>query len=114
MFQVLSPFGTIIAKKAGFFSPSGTIANWGYLIINLLASVELVMFPSALPARTSWKSLAGASTDFSFDFGKNSFAFSSCEVPKVVAIVTFLLFNEFQVENLFKFFFNTSGTVPYL
>ena len=58
------------------------MANWGYLITNLFASVELVIFPSALPARTSWKSLAGASTDFSFDFGKNSFAFSSCEVPK--------------------------------
>ena len=57
---------------------------------NLLASVELVIFPSALPAKTSWKSLAGASTEFSFDFGKNSFAFSSCEVPSVVAIVTLL------------------------
>ena len=72
------------------------------------------MFPSALPARTSWKSLAGASTDFNFDLGKNSFAFSSCEVPKVVAIVTFLLFKDSQVENFIKFFFNTNGTVPYL
>ena len=44
---------------------------------NLLASVELVMFPSALPERTSWKSLAGASTDFNLDLGKNSLAFSS-------------------------------------
>ena len=38
-FHSLSPFGTIIAKNAGFFSPSGTIVNWGYLITNLLASV---------------------------------------------------------------------------
>ena len=105
---------TIIAKKAGFFSPSGTIANCGYLITNLLASVELVILPSALPASTSWKSLAGASTEFNFDLGKNSLAFSSCEVPSVVAIVTSLLFRESQVENLLKFFFKTSGTVPYL
>ncbi len=71
---------------------------------NLLASVELVMFPSALPERTSWKSLAGASTDFSLDLGKNSLAFSSWEVPSVVAIVTFLLFKEFHVEYFFEFF----------
>ena len=89
---MLSPFGTIIAKNAGFFSPSGTIANCGYLITNLFASVELVIFPSALPAKNSWKSLAGASTEFNFDFGKNSFVFSSCDVPRVVAIVTFVLF----------------------
>ena len=114
MFHLLSPLGTIIAKKAGFFSPSGTIANCGYLITNLFASVELVIFPSALPANTSWKSLAGASTEFSFDLGKNSFAFSSCDVPRVVAIVTFELLRESQVENLAKFFFRTSGTVPYL
>ena len=44
------------------------------MITNLLASVELVIFPSALPARTSWKSLAGDSTDLSVDFGKNSLA----------------------------------------
>ena len=81
---------------------------------NLLASVELVIFPSARPAKTSWKSLAGASTEFNFDFGKNSFAFSSCEVPSVVAIVTLLLFNESQVENFYKFFLRTRGTVPYL
>ena len=49
---------------------------------NLFASVELVILPSALPAKTSWKSLAGASIEFNFDFGKNSFAFSSWEVPK--------------------------------
>ena len=42
---------------------------------NLFASVELVILPSALPAKTSWKSLAGASIEFNFDFGKNSFAF---------------------------------------
>ena len=89
MFHLSSPLGTIIAKKAGFFSPSGTIASWGYLITNLFASVELVIFPSALPARTSWKSLAGASTEFNFDLGKNSFAFSSWQVLSVVAIVTF-------------------------
>ena len=47
------------------------------------------MFPSALPANTSWKSLAGASTEFNLDLGKNSLAFSSWEVPSVVAIVTF-------------------------
>ena len=94
-----------MAKKAGFFSPSFTIVNWGYLITNLLASVELVMFPSALPERTSWKSLAGASTDFSIDLGKNSLAFSSWDVPRVVAIVTSLLFKEFHVENFFEFFF---------
>ena len=52
-----------MAKNAGFFPPSGTIANWGYFITSLFASVELVIFPSALPAKTSWKSLAGASTD---------------------------------------------------
>ena len=52
-----------MAKNAGFFPPSGTIANCGYLITSLFASVELVIFPSALPAKTSWKSLAGASTD---------------------------------------------------
>ena len=80
----------------------------------MFASVELVIFPSALPASTSWKSLAGDSTDLSLDLGKNSFAFSSWDVPKVVAIVTSLLFNEFQVENFFKFFFRTNGTVPYL
>ena len=79
-----------------------------------MASVELVILPSALPASTSWKSLAGASTEFNFDSGKNSLAFSSCEVPSVVAIVTSLLFKESQVENLLKFFFKTSGTVPYL
>ncbi len=62
------------------------------------------MFPSALPARTSWKSLAGASTDFSLDLGKNSLAFSSCDVPSVVAIVTFLLFKESHVENFLNFF----------
>ena len=90
------------------------MANWGYFITNLSASSELVMFPSALPDRTSWKSLAGASTDFNLDFGKNSFAFSSWEVPNVVAIVTFLLFNESQVGYFFKFFLRTSGTVPYL
>ena len=67
------------------------------MITNLFASVELVIFPSALPASTSWKSLAGASTDFNFDSGKNSFAFSSCEVPRVVAIVTFLLFSDSHV-----------------
>ena len=111
---MLSPFGTIIAKNAGFFSPSGTIANCGYLITNLLASVELVIFPSALPAKTSWKSLAGASTEFNFDLGKNSFAFSSWDVPRVVAIVTFELFKESHVEKFFKFFLSTSGTVPYL
>ena len=110
----MSPFGTIIAKNAGFFPPSGTIANWGYLITSLFASVELVIFPSALPAKTSWKSLAGASTDWSFDFGKNSFAFSSWDVPNVVAIVTLLLFKDSQVENFFKFFYKTSGTVAYL
>ena len=103
-----------MAKNAGFFSPSGTMANWGYLITNLLASVELVIFPSALPASTSWKSLAGASTDCNFDFGKNSFAFSSWDVPNVVAILTSLLFKESQVGNFFKFFFRTKGTVPYL
>ena len=80
----------------------------------MLASVELVMFPSALPAKTSWKSLAGDSTDLSVDFGKNSLAFSSWEVPRVVAIVTFLLFNESHVEYFFKFFLRTNGTVPYL
>ena len=64
---------TIIAKKAGFFSPSGTIANCGYFITNLLASVELVILPSALPASTSWKSLAGASTEFNFDLGPTYF-----------------------------------------
>ena len=106
--------GTIIAKKAGFFSPSCTIANWGYLITSLLASVELVMFPSALAAKTSWKSLAGASTDFNVDLGKNSLAFCSWEVPSVVAILTPSLFKESQVENFFKFFLRTSGTVPYL
>ena len=42
------------------------------------------------------------------------FAFSSWDVPRVVAIVTFELFNESQVENFFKFFLRTSGTVPYL
>ena len=72
------------------------------------------MFPSALPAKTSWKSLAGASTDFKVEFGKNSFAFCSWEVPSVVAILTPFLFKESQVENLFKFFLRTSGTVPYL
>ena len=72
------------------------------------------MLPSALPAKTSWKSLAGASIDLNFDLGKNSFAFSSCDVPRVVAIVTFELLRESQVENLAKFFFRTSGTVPYL
>ena len=97
----MSFLGTIIAKNAGFFSPSLTIVNWGYLITNLFASVELVIFPSALPARTSWKSLAGASTDFNLDFGKNSFAFSSWDVPNVVAIVTFLLFKYSHVENFF-------------
>ena len=97
----MSFLGTIIAKKAGFFSPSLTIDNWGYLITNLFASVELVIFPSALPARTSWKSLAGASTDFNLDFGKNSFAFSSWDVPNVVAIVTSLLFKDFHVGNFF-------------
>ena len=112
MFHLVSPLGTIIAKKAGFFSPSGTIASCGYLITNLLASVELVIFPSALPAKTSWKSLAGASTEFNFDFGKNSFAFSSWDVPKVVAIFTSLLFKESQVGNFFKFFLRTKGTVP--
>ena len=114
MFHLSSPLGTIIAKKAGFFSPSGTIASWGYFITSLLASVELVIFPSALPAKTSWKSLAGASTEFNFDLGKNSFAFSSWEVPRVVAIVTFDLLSESQVGNFFKFFLRTSGTVPYL
>ena len=97
----MSFLGTIIAKKAGFFSPSLTITNWGYLTTSLLASVELVMFPSALPESTSWKSLAGASTDFNLDLGKNSFAFSSWDVPSVVAIVTFLLFKEFHVEYFF-------------
>ena len=53
-------------------------------------------------------------TDLSLDLGKNSLAFSSCDVPSVVAIVTSLLFKESQVENLLKFFFKTSGTVPYL
>ena len=110
----MSSFGTIIARNAGFFPPSGTIANWGYLITNLFASRELVMLPSARPAKTSWKSLAGASIDLSLDFGKNSFAFSSCDVPNVVAIVTFLLFNDSQVGNFFKFFLRTNGTVPYL
>ena len=76
------------------------------MITNLFASVELVIFPSALPAKTSWKSLAGASTEFNFDFGKNSFAFSSCDVPRVVAIVTLELFSESQVENLLKFFYS--------
>ena len=80
----------------------------------MFASVELVIFPSALPANTSWKSLAGASTDWSFDFGKNSLAFSSWDVPRVVAIVTSLLFKESHVENFFKFFLRTKGTVPYL
>ena len=101
LFQTMSVFGTIIARKAGFFSPSWTIANWGYLITSLLASVELVMLPSALPAKTSWKSLAGASTDFKVEFGKNSLAFSSWDVPRVVAIVTFDAFKESQVENFF-------------
>ena len=72
------------------------------------------MFPSALPAKTSWKSLAGASTEFNLDLGKNSFAFSSWDVPSVVAIVTFELFSESHVENFFKFFLRTNGTVPYL
>ena len=72
------------------------------------------MLPSALPAKTSWKSLAGDSTDFSLDLGKNSFAFSSWDVPRVVAIVTLLLFKESHVENFFKFFLRTNGTVPYL
>ena len=103
-----------MAKKAGFFSPSGTIANCGYFITNLFASVELVIFPSALPAKTSWKSLAGASTEFNLDLGKNSFAFSSWDVPSVVAIVTPLLLRESQVGNFYKFFLSTSGTVPYL
>ena len=84
------------------------------MITSLFASVELVMLPSALPAKTSWKSLAGASTEFSLDFGKNSFAFSSWDVPRVVAIVTLLLFSESHVENLFRFFLRTRGTVPYL
>ena len=81
---------------------------------NLFASVELVILPSALPAKTSWKSLAGASIEFNFDFGKNSFAFSSWEVPRVVAIVTFELLSESQVGNFFKFFLRTRGTVAYL
>ena len=97
---------TIIAKNAGFFSPSGIIANWGYLTTSLLASVELVIFPSALPARTSWKSLAGASIDLNFDFGKNSLAFSSWDVPRVVAMVTFSLFKDSHVGNFLRFFFN--------
>ena len=80
----------------------------------MLASVELVILPSARPAKTSWKSLAGDSTDLSLDLGKNSFAFSSWDVPSVVAIVTFLLFKEFHVEYFFKFFLRTNGTVPYL
>ena len=84
------------------------------MITNLFASVELVIFPSALPANTSWKSLAGASTDLKVELGKNSFAFSSWEVPSVVAIVTLFLFKESHVEYLFKFFLRTSGTVPYL
>ena len=84
------------------------------MITNLFASVELVILPSALPAKTSWKSLAGASTEFNFDLGKNSLAFSSCEVPNVVAIVTFELFRDSHVENFFKFFLRTNGTVPYL
>ena len=70
------------------------------MITNLFASVELVIFPSALPAKTSWKSLAGASTEFSFDFGKNSFAFSSCDVPRVVAIVTFELLSAVSYTHL--------------
>ena len=72
------------------------------------------MFPSALPANTSWKSLAGASTEFNLDLGKNSLAFSSWDVPSVVAIVTFSLLSDSHVENFFKFFLSTSGTVPYL
>ena len=72
------------------------------------------MFPSALPARTSWKSLAGDSTDCNLDLGKNSLAFSSWDVPRVVAIVTFLSFKDYHVENFLRFFFNTKGTVPYL
>ena len=32
-----------------------------------MASRELVILPSALPAKTSWKSLAGASIDLSFE-----------------------------------------------
>ena len=84
------------------------------MITNLFASVELVILPSALPANTSWKSLAGASIEFNFDFGKNSFAFSSWEVPRVVAIVTFWSFRESHVGNFFKFFLRTSGTVAYL
>ena len=79
-----------------------------------MASVELVMLPSALPANTSWKSLAGDSTDCNLDLGKNSLAFSSWDVPSVVAIVTSLSFKEFHVENFFKFFLSTNGTVPYL
>jgi hypothetical protein len=34
--------------------------------------------------------------DLILDLGKNSFAFSSCDVPSLVAIVTFLLFKEFH------------------
>ena len=80
----------------------------------MLASVELVIWPSALPDKTSWKSLAGDSIDFNFDFGKNSFAFASWDVPRVVAIVTFSLFKDSHVGNFLRFFFNTNGTVPYL
>ena len=74
------------------------------MITNLFASVELVILPSALPAKTSWKSLAGASTEFNLDLGKNSFAFSSWDVPRVVAIVTFELLRESQVENFLNSF----------
>ena len=41
------------AKAKEFLPPSCTIANCGYLITSLLASVELVICPSALPAKTS-------------------------------------------------------------
>ena len=54
----------------------------------MLASTFEVIWASARPASTSWKSRAGASTILCRAFGKKRFTYFSCTVPKVAATVT--------------------------
>ena len=54
------------------------------------------------------------SINFKKETSHECLSISSFTNQGVVAIVTFLLFNDSQVGNFFKFFFRTNGTVPYL
>ena len=81
-------------------------------MINLRASTLLVSDASALPDKTSWYSLAGASTEIILDSGNDFFASPSKTVPSVTAtlISELLIFSQLSIDPIFLP--RTIATVP--